>query len=243
MNAAVNSYIEPIRLGVLVPSVNTIVEPEMYRMAPAGFSIHFSRLPVPSEDTSVENLSRLTDKLDESLQTLAQAKVEAVAFACTSGSFIKGTEWDRNLIQRMESVISPATTTSNAVDAALKKLDVRRLSLVTPYPQAINDLMTVYFEAQGYDIVDLKSLHLAGSTEIRNTSPGAIFNLAQSANTDQTEAVLISCTDFQAAPIIETLESKINKPVVTANQATLWRLLQLSGNMLPVKGYGTLFGS
>ena len=236
-------YSAPIRLGVLVPSVNTIVEPDMYRMAPDTFSIHFSRLPVPTGETSVENLSRLTDKLDESLQILAQAEVQAVAFACTSGSFIKGTEWDRNLIRRMENIISPATTTSNAVDAALKKLNVRLLSLVTPYPQPINDLITAYFEAQGYDIVGLKSLHLSGSPEIRNTSPGAIFELARAANTDQTEAVLIACTDFRAVPIIEALESEIKKPVVTANQATLWRLLQSTGNMRPIEGYGILFGA
>ncbi len=99
----------------------------MYQMAPPGVTIHFSRLPVPSDVTTVENLERLEDHLEDSLRSLAQADIQAVSFACTSGSFIKGRAWDRHLIERMEKIVSPATTTSESVVSALRHLKVNRL--------------------------------------------------------------------------------------------------------------------
>ena len=136
----------------------------MYRMAPPEITIHFSRLPVPSDATTVENLKHLEDHLEESLQSLAQAKIKAVAFACTSGSFIKGPSWDRHLIERMEKIVSPATTTSESIISALKSLKVTNLALVTPYPDPINELMEAYLASQGYHVVNLKSLRLSSSS-------------------------------------------------------------------------------
>jgi len=239
-NEAMKELETPVRLGVLVPSVNTIVEPDMYRLAPPGFSVHFSRLPVPSDQTTVENLLHLEDHLEESLQSLSHAKIKAVAFACTSGSFIKGPQWDRRLIERMEQIVSPATTTSDSVVSALEHLEITNFSLVTPYPDPINELMTSYFHAQGFHIVNLKSLGLPGSEELRSVPPDAIFDLAKSADTNVSEAILISCTDFRALAIVNALEESIHKPVITANQATFWKLMELSGKSIPVKGYGYL---
>ena len=65
---------DPVRLGTLVPSVNTIVEPDMYRMAPPHVTVHFSRLAVPTDQVTLENLERLTDRMEESLHSLAQAR-------------------------------------------------------------------------------------------------------------------------------------------------------------------------
>jgi len=216
------------------------VEPDIYGMAPSPFTVHFSRLLVPSEATTVENLEHLEDHLDESLQSLAHAKVKVVAFACTSGSFIKGPQWDKYLIERMEKIITPATTTSDSVVSALKKLGVVKLTLVTPYPDPINDLMEAYLSSQGFHIENLKSLCLSGSSEIKRIPPKAIFDLAKSADTKGSEGILISCTDFQAVPIIEALEVEVKKPVISSNQATFWKLMMLSGKSASIKGYGQL---
>jgi maleate isomerase len=240
LNQPAENKKSPVRLGVLVPSVNTIVEPDMYRMTPSRFTVHFSRLYVPTDEATVENLSRLEDHLDEALQSLSQADVRAVAFACTSGSFIKGPQWDEHLTARIEKFITPASTTSTAVVEALKALDVGRFTLVTPYPDPINKLMIDYFEQQGFDVTDLKSLGVTHSHEIRGTQPETIFDLAVSANSKEAEGLVISCTDFQAVPIIEALEKEVGKPVVTSNQATFWKLMELSGDRPSVSGFGRL---
>ena len=240
MNQSIFEEKEPVRLGVLVPSVNTVVEPDMYRMTPSGFTTHFSRLPVPSDESTVENLERLEDHLDEALQSLAQARVKAVAFACTSGSFIKGPEWDRHLIERMEKIVRPAITTSEAVVTALRTLGLVKLALVTPYPDLINERMQSYFHAREFRIVSLKSFSLTRSYDMKRASPKAIFELAKSADSKDSEGIFISCTDLQALPVIDALEKSVRKPVISSNQATFWRLLTLSGESRSVKGYGRL---
>jgi maleate isomerase len=209
-------------------------------MAPPEITIHFSRLPVPSDATTVENLEHLEDHLEDSLQSLVQAKIKAVAFACTSGSFIKGPLWDRHLIERMEKIVSLATTTSESIISALRSLKVMNLSLVTPYPDTINELMEAYLASQGFHVVNLQSLHRSSSSEIKRVQPKTIFEMGKSANTKRAEGVLISCTDLQAIPIIEALEQEIKKPVISSNQATLWKLMILSGIHIPIKGYGRL---
>ncbi len=115
-----------------------------------------------------------------------------------------------------------------------------KLSLVTPYPDPINELMETYLNDQGFQVANLKSLRLSRSDEIKSVSPEAIFDLARSADTAESEGMLISCTDFQAVPIISALEADIGKPVISSNQATLWRLLTLTGRKTSVKGYGYL---
>ncbi len=231
---------DPVRLGVLVPSVNTVVEPEMYRMAPKGVTIHFSRLPVPSDVSSAENLERLEDHLEESLQALAQAEIKAVVFACTSGSFIKGAAWDRHLVSRMERIFSPATTTSESVVAAFNFLNVRNVALVTPNPDAINRALKAYLDSEGITVTSLKSFGLSRSREIRRVSPDAVYRMAKSADPPETEVIFISCTDLPSASVIDRLENEMGKPVISSNQASLWRLIDLSTIRVPVKGFGRL---
>jgi maleate isomerase len=231
---------EPVRLGVLVPSVNTMVEPDMYRMAPPGVTIHFSRLPVPSDSATVENLFHLEDHLQASLQSLAHADVRAIAFACTSGSFIGGDLRDKDLIEKMKAVVSLATTASESILSALRHLDIRNVSLVTPYPDPLNERMRSFFMSQGIHVTSLVSLQLSFSREIRRVTPEAILGLGRKAGREGAEGVVISCTDFQALPIIDVLEREIRKPVIASNQATLWRLMNLSGVKTRVEGYGCL---
>jgi maleate cis-trans isomerase len=232
---------DPIRLGVLVPSVNTVVEPEMYRMAPPGVTVHFSRLPVPSGACTADNLERLEDHLDESLHSLVQAEIKAVVFACTSGSFIRGPAWDRHLIARMEKIFIPATTASESVISALKALRVKNLALVTPYPEAINTALEAYLVSQGIEVVTLKSFGLSCSREIKQVPPQAVYEMAKSAHISRSEGILISCTDLRSISVIDRLEVETGKPVITSNQASLWRLMDLCGIRIPVKGFGRLF--
>lgn len=231
---------EKIGLGVLVPAINCIVEPDVYGAVSPPYTVHFARLPVPTDEATVENLERLEDNLEEAVFSLSQGKVRSIAFACTAGSFIKGPQWDRHLIDRMETVFAPATTTSNSVVAALKELALKKIALVTPYPEPINKLMTSYFTKMGFQITGLKSLFLKHSHDISSVRSQEIFDLAISADSAETEGIVISCTDFPAMPLIETLEEELKKSVVTSNQATLWQLMCLSGTFRPINGYGRL---
>jgi maleate isomerase len=230
------------RLGALVPAVNAVVEPDFYKMAPKDVSVHFARMRAfdTPEGTSTEMLSRLEEDLEDKLESLAAAQVDAVAFACTSGSFFQGTRGDQALIARMEKVIHPATTTSAAVVSAFEKLGMKKVSVSTPYPDEINQLLIAFLREHGVEVVSLKSLGAPTASQLGRESPELAYRLAKSVDSPQADGVFISCTGFPAVAVIERLESELRKPVVTANQATFWSLLRLAGNSEKFEGYGEL---
>ena len=135
-----------LRLGVIVPSGNVIMEPDMYRMAPAGVSVHFSRAII-TED-SPEQLARMIDDVPRCCLELSHGNMDVYAFGCTSGSFYGGVGYDENIIKVMaDTTEKPATTTSTAVLEALEHLGVKRISIATPYEDWLNKRAVDYFES------------------------------------------------------------------------------------------------
>ena len=126
------------KLGILVPSSNVTMEYEIPMMAPQGVSFHFSRIP-QTEDTE-EQLMNMIDYVPEKSSLLVHARVDAIAFGCTSGSFIKGMGYDKKVIEAIKNSTGiMATTTSTAVIEALKMAGVKRLSVGAPYLDSIMD--------------------------------------------------------------------------------------------------------
>jgi maleate isomerase len=231
---------EGVRLGVLVPSINVVVEPDFYRMAPRHVSIHFTRMAASSAVVSPEILKQFLDHLEEALTLLADAEVSAVALACTSASFYKGLGGDEAVITRAEKIVRPATTTSTAVIAALQTLGMRRIGVATPYPEEINALLVSFLEGHGVEVADLQALEGLNPETIPKQPASVVYQLAKSVASPAVEGVFVSCTGFPAIEIIDGLEREIGKPVVTANQAAFWHLLRLANVSEKINGYGEL---
>jgi maleate isomerase len=120
------------RLGVIVPSNNVVLEPDLYRMAPAGISIHFARI-WSGQDTQQE-MEAMIHHVPKCCEELAQGRMDVYGFGCTGGSLMGGLGYDQKIIQIMEEKTGkPATSTSTAVLEAFQELDVTRISVVTPY--------------------------------------------------------------------------------------------------------------
>jgi maleate isomerase len=226
------------RLGVLVPSINKTMEPELYKMAPAGVSVHFSRLR-QREDT-VEELQRMADDIPRAAAELADAEVDVIAFGCTSGSLIGGPGYDQQLIKKIESVAHiPAITTSTAVISALKELGIKTLCVATPYIDAVNEREKQFLVSDGFKILNMKGLGCKGP-ETADLSPKLIYKHAKSVFRPGADGLFMSCTDLRTSDILEVLEHDLNKPVVSSNQATMWMMLKSAGIGDPIEGYGTL---
>lgn len=141
-----------INIGLLVPSVNTIVEPDMYSMAPKGVAFITSRLLVPTVDLSEEgvheNLDAIAQAVDESIQLLPSKELTGIAFCCNAASFFRGGQWDRELAGHIEKLTdTPAVTTSGASIAGLSHLGVRRVSIASPYVDSVNKELSLFMEA------------------------------------------------------------------------------------------------
>lgn len=226
------------RLGVIIPSVNKTMEPELYKMAPKGVSLHFSRIK-QREDT-VEELRRMVEGIPRAASELADAEVHLITFGCTSGSLIGGVGYDKELIKRIEDAAHiPAITTSTAVISAFKELEFEKVCVATPYQEEVNRKEKEFLESHGYNVLNIKGLGCRGP-ETADVSIKQVYELAKAVFNPMADGLFISCTDLRSLDIIEALEHDLNKPVISSNQATMWMMLRKVKVKEPIKGYGGL---
>lgn len=227
------------RIGVIVPSANTVTEPEFNRLLPPGYNVYASRMW--NLRTEVSDLEQMSEHAIRAARELATARVGVIAFACTSGSFLKGPQWEAQLRQRLEDAAGvPVVTTSGALVDALRTLNVRSVAMATPYPDDINSLERSYFEGLGIKVVEIRGLGIVQSVEIGSCTPQQALSLATSLPWQEADGILISCTNFRTIDIIDELEERTQRPVVSSNQATFWASLRKLGFQGPVEGAGRL---
>lgn len=237
-----SAYGPRARLGLIVPPTNTVNEAEWARMVPEGVTFHTHRMRL-HDATSEAGLAELHADLDAAFAMLQPAGVDAVAYACTAGSMIHPPEsLERDLAERNGV---PAVTTSAAIVRALRRLGARRLSVATPYAQALNAHEARFLADCGFEVARLEGLGIGegGAHEfirIAQTPLETVAAHARASLAEGADALLITCTDFPTLPLIEPLEAEFGLPVVTSNQATLWAMLQAAGVPDSLPGAGRL---
>jgi maleate isomerase len=232
------------RLGVLIPPVNVTVEREFPRWAPEGVSIHAQRMFRARAVLSPRDLADMHRYLDEDARRLAFAQPHFIMYACTSGSALETGGFDVRVAARIEQASGvAASTTSTAVAEALRYFGIRKMAVVTPYPQEVNDKEMAFFRELGFEPVALESFLQDESPKIPLIPQEETYRLAKLADCPEAEGVFISCTNLPTADIIEPLEQELGKPVITSNQASMWLSLRRMGIAEPVHGAGQLLRS
>jgi maleate isomerase len=182
-----------------------------------------------------------------SLELSSEGICQIIAFCCTVGSMIDGADYDRDIINLIEEQAKvPAITTTTAVRAALDVLGVFRIGVATPYTREILQHEKATLEGMGYKITKIIGFHenipaeMFRNEMIGRLSPEEASQLGLKVDSSQNEAIFISCTNFRALEIIQGLEEKTGKPVVSSNQATMWYALRKLGIKDSIKGFGQL---
>ena len=235
----------PKRIGILIPSTNTSVEADFQRLLRGSVTVHSERLFIPNGAMTQTSLDEMNRDVAEKAALLATARVDVIAYACTSGSFYRGTDWDdqiKTLIETRTGV--QCITTSSAVLLAFDALDIKSVSVMTPYPQWTNDQLAGYYTGLGMAISgvhgDARAAQ-AGHPAINDQDPEQIAQFALDHFDRDSQALFLSCTAWRALECVETLEASLRVPVVTSNQATIWAALGLLDSLSKAKPVGQLF--
>lgn len=229
------------KIGLLVPSTNTVMEGDFHRLAPEGVSVHTGRVRLANPNISPKTLGDMAACIDGAADDVATCGVEVIVYGCTSGSFFRGVAWDADTSARIERLAGrPFVTTSSASVEALRALGARRVAVATPYPDQINERLATYLEESGFSVTALEGLGDANTHNRPGLPPFVLYQLARRVARAACDAVFISCTNVRAIDVIDRLEQDLGVPVVTANQASFWAAQRRLGLPDKITGFGTL---
>jgi maleate isomerase len=231
------SYRDTRRFGLIIPSVNTVLERELYGLGLPDATFHFAR--VRSERGSDEAiLRRMAEEAPIAARDLADVRPDAIMYACTSGSLVGGPGFDQQLASAISQAASvPASTTATAVVMALQALGARRIGVGTPYLEWVTQAEVAFFAAAGVETVASASLGLVDGHDMAQLSHDDVMELARSADHPEADAIFLSCTDLPTLSAIAWMEADRRKPVISSNLATLWALV---GNVRRLRNLGRL---
>ena len=190
-----------------------------------------------------ENLIKMSEKVTEvTKDILPDEKIDCVAYGCTSGTIAAGYD----AIQKKIKVAKPeaiVTTPSTASIKALKKLNLNKLAVFTPYPKKLNDEVLDFFKKENFEIKANSYFNIESDIDIGKVDPNYLYEVLSNMNLNNAEVLFVSCTALPVLSIINKLEEKLNKFVLSSNQTLIWDSLNAINYKEKIEGFGKLFNS
>src|SRR5687768_16308843 len=227
------------RIGLLVPSSNTTVEPEFYRALPRSVTLHTARLFLTR--IAPDAILGMVEDMEKQAKLLASADVDVVVLGATAPSFLNGLGYDRELIAKLEAATGKrATTTTTALVEAIRHIGAKRVVLGSAYDEKVNGIAKAFLEASGIEVIDMAGLALVDNLVVGRLSSDTAYDVALKVNRADADAIVLSCTNWQTMDAIERIERETGKPVISTTQATIWAALRAIGVEDGIQGYGRL---
>ena len=216
-------------IGIVAP-FDLELDRELWRWLPADVDALITRTPFINDVVTVEFAKEVSDTsaIARGTKDVTAGRAKTVAYACTSGSFVLGRDAERKITETMlQSGADHALTTSGALVEALHSLDVSRVVVATPYIAELSQKLSDFLAE--FDIDALENVSLGLCEEIWTVSYAETAELIRSADRPDAQAIVISCTNLPTYDLIAPLEEELGKPVISANQATIWASLKRLG--------------
>jgi|TARA_B110001450_G_scaffold156862_1_gene146178 maleate isomerase len=180
------------------------------------------------------------DITDVTKDILPDQKIDCVAYGCTSGTVAAGYDVIKlkvNLAKPEAKVTTPITSAIKA----LRKLGIKKISIFTPYTKMINESIVDYFNKENISINSLTYFDIASDLDIGKVDEKYLFDVLSNIDLEDSDALFVSCTALPVLSIIDKLEDKLNKIVLSSNQTLIWDSLNAIGYKKNIEGFGKLF--
>jgi maleate isomerase len=229
------------RLGIVVPSVNTVMEPWAQRTVPDGVSVFAARMFIPSAMTPEAFVEMDRNEGKAAIRQLSSTLPDVIAYGCTASSIVQGLDYDSHLRAEIaETFKVPSTTAAHAILTAADALGARKVSIVSPYTKDVDKAEHAYFEAAGLEVLGGACLGISDGFKLAEPSPDALFALGRRGFDPRADALIMTCLNTRSHTVIARLEDSLGKPVISSTQATLWHALRLAGIDDRIAGFGRL---
>lgn len=224
---------------MIVPSSNTTMEteiPTLFRgreeTHPERFTFHSARMRM--QQVTAEELKRMDAQAERCATELADARVDAIAYACLVAIMAQGEGYHRSCETRLHEVAwaeasmrVPVVSSAGALVDALHHLGARRISVIAPYMKPLTRLVCGYLEAEGFEVKDALSLEVADNVEVGRLDPAHLLELSRQVDTYGVDALVLSaCVQMPSLPAIQPVQDRSDIPVLSAAVATVWQTLR-----------------
>jgi maleate isomerase len=216
----------PARVGLMIPSSNTMMEVDFARDLPPGTALHTARMFM--EDTTPAGENRMLDEFAlPAARDLGTARPDVVVFGCTSAGALRGNDYDAELCERISELTgAPVVSTIRSVREAIEESGAASIGVITPYVDELNDRIRASIEADGIQVAGITGLGITDNFAIAEVGHDEIVAFAERAlgllaAGGVIDLAFASCTNFGAMAARPAIAGRLGLPVVTSNQAVL----------------------
>ena len=228
------------RLGFILMSTDLAAESDFFDISPKDVAIHITRLKTDDHTTN-ETLSKHIEFMaDAASRIQPDTKPDVISYSCTSGSIVIGEDKIKEEIKKGAPYAIPMTLVTGVVDA-LRELKVNNLVVGTPYLDEINTKEAEFLFNKGFSVLNIQGLNLTKGIEFGTVTPDYWIKFAEEINEESADAIFLSCGGIRSTEVIDQIEQRVGKPVITSNQAQMWSCLRRAGVEDNISGYGKLF--
>lgn len=224
------------RIGMIVPSSNTCLEPQSYRILGdrMDVTLHFARIDVTRIALDADSDSQFDlSTMIAAAELLKPAEVDVIAWNGTSGSWL-GAAHDREMVAQItETTGIPATTSALAYFDAYQQFGMSNIGVVSPYTPDVNKAVADNYANEGLHVLSERHLGLSVNESFARVAPEDLLEpsreVATGGNGVQPDAIIYLCTNLYGAPIVEQVERETGIPALDSVAVTLWKCLMMLG--------------
>ena len=229
------------KIGLIALATDFMIEKDFINVTKSmDVDLFVNRIHCYSPLTS-ENLVKMSNSVTNvSNDILPDEKLDCVVYGCTSGTIAAGYDSIKKKIEEAKPS-AKVTTPSTAAINALKKMSIGKVAIFTPYSKNLNDQVVDYFKNENFTVTTNSYFDISVDCDIAKIDPEYLYEVILNMDLVDAEAIFISCTNLPALSIIDKLEKKLNKLVLSSNQVLIWDTLQSIGKNDPINGFGKLF--
>ena len=215
--------LEGKRVGLIVPSTNTVMEPDLYRNLPAGTTVHTSRMLLEGSVTIEAEELMLDVYLPECARQIGTLMPDVVVFGCTSAGALRGPAYEQELAGEISKATgAPTVTIMGAVVEELNRLNAKSVAVLTPYSEEINDTIKESLEASGFTVPFIDGMDVKGAFNIAAVSQDEIVQyVKEQLQGVESDCLFVSCANLKSVDVLNEMRTVARRPVVTSNQAVL----------------------
>lgn len=219
-----------LRVGLMVPSNNTTMEPELVAWLPSGSSCMTLRIPRGEGTLTLADIPAYVARALALARSFEGEPLDIIVYGCTAAGILAGPARDAEIAAALAKATGrPAVTTAAAMVEAIRHAGAQNVALVTPYLQLVNEQLEVFLEASGIHVRKLATFGAATTEELARISVEQVEELALDTMDDECDALFIACSQLPTYPILGRLAREFGRPVLSSIQASAWRARQALG--------------